>query len=142
MELSEVSSHSEVAHLLRDKTKTFGLAEIRHKAGLQLEQFSRLVRQQLADRYIDIPPALSLIDCPNCSLTLGSAHPQSEEIIAWLSGNLAVHQAFKEVELMYEMLATLENKGRCREENVCFHVGLTSAGSIAYFEGAQCCATQ
>ena len=141
MELSEVSSHSEVAHILKGKTSHLAPAEIKHKAGVQLEQFSRLVRKQLADRFIDIPPALSLVDCPNCSMTLGSPHPQEEEIIAWLDGNLAVHQAFKEVELIYEMVTLLEQGGH-EQDGLNFHIGLTSAGNVAYFEGKQCCTSQ
>lgn len=142
MELSEVSPHSEVALLLRDETGPLNLVEIRRKAGLQLEQFSRLVRKQLADRYIDVPPALCLVDCPNCSLTLGCPHPQADEIVDWLDGNLSVHQAFKEVELMYEMVFRLENKNAAPVETWCFHVGLTSLGNVAYFEEAQCCIAQ
>ncbi len=141
MELSEVSSHSEVAHILKGKSRYLDPAEIKHKAGMQLEQFSRLVRKQLADRFIDIPPALSLVDCPNCSMTLGCSHPQEDEIVAWLDGNLAVHQAFKEVELIYEMVTMLESDSHQHDE-VCFHIGLTSAGNVAYFESKQCCVTQ
>lgn len=141
MELSEVSSHSEVAHILKGKSRHLDPVEIKHKAGMQLEHFSRLVRKQLADRFIDIPPALSLVDCPNCSMTLGSSHPQEEEIIAWLDGNLAVHQAFKEVELIYEMVSMLEN-GNHYHDGISFHIGLTSAGNVAYFESQQCCNAQ
>ena len=114
------------------------LTAIRGRASKQLSRFAALAQQQLADRAVTIPPALSLVSCPECELVLESQHPQADAIRAWLRGNSAIAKKFKEVEVLFEIVRAAEHPGVVFPEASCFHIGLTSAGPIAYFEDHSC----
>ncbi len=114
------------------------LSGIRERAMRELSQFSALVREELDGLKISIPPAISLVSCSDCQLTLGSDHPQRERILAWLDGNDRVAKYFKEVEVLFEVVRATENLGVTFAEDSCFHIGLTSAGPIAYFQDLEC----
>lgn len=114
------------------------LSGIRERAMRELSQFSAIVREELASLDISIPPAISLVSCSDCQLTLESEHPQRDRILAWLDGNDRVAKYFKEVEVLFEVVRATENLGVTFAEDSCFHIGLTSAGPIAYFQDQQC----
>ncbi|WP_024301433.1 hypothetical protein [Pseudogulbenkiania sp. MAI-1] len=114
------------------------LTAIRGRASKQLTRFATLAQQQLGDRAITIPPALSLVSRPEGELELESQHPQADAIRAWLRGNSTIAKKFKEVEVLFEIVRAAEHPGVVFPEESCFHIGLTSAGPIAYFEDHSC----
>ncbi|MCW3481561.1 hypothetical protein OL229_18645 [Neisseriaceae bacterium JH1-16] len=114
------------------------LAAIRARASRQLAKFSKLVEQQLAEHSITIPPAIGLVSCPSCELTIDNAHPQAEAVRTWLTGNVKVAKHFKEVEVLFEIVRATEQPGVTLASTACFHIGLTSAGPVAYFEEHRC----
>ncbi|WP_293763005.1 hypothetical protein [uncultured Aquitalea sp.] len=117
---------------------SISLVAIRERANKQLGRFADLAQEQLATLGISMPPAISLVSCPGCSLTLGNKHPQAEEILAWLDGNSNVSSLFKEVEVLFELVRAAEVAGDTVPDTSCFHIGLTSAGPIAFFEEHLC----
>lgn len=118
------------------------LSGIRERAMRELSQFATIVAEELAGLEITIPPAISLVSCTNCQLTLESEHPQRERILTWLDGNHRIAKYFKEVEVLFEVVRATENLGITFAEDSCFHIGLTSAGPIAYFQDHQCTTAQ
>ncbi|RMC94938.1 hypothetical protein EAY64_14515 [Aquitalea palustris] len=114
------------------------LQAIRERASKQLAKFASLAEEQLVERQISMPPAISLVSCPACSLTLENNHPQSDEILSWLTDNAKLSSQFKEVEVLFELVRAAEAAGEIFPETSCFHIGLTSAGPIAYFEDHAC----
>jgi|GEM_PF-3374097 len=118
------------------------LQAIRERANKQLARFASLAEEELVARQISMPPAISLVSCPGCSLTLENNHPQSDEILDWLSNNAKLSSQFKEVEVLFEIVRATEAAGETFPESSCFHIGLTSAGPIAYFEDHVCCSNK
>lgn len=117
------------------------LSAIRERANKQLTRFSELAIQRLHEREISVPPAISLVNCPGCDLTLENIeHPEAQEILAWLQQDIEIAKLFKEVEVLFEIVRAAEYAGDIFPETSCFHIGLTSAGPIAYFEGHLCIA--
>lgn len=114
------------------------LAGIRERAMRELGQFSRLTREELTALGISIPPAISLVSCPNCAIALQSEHPQAQQIEAWLKDNDRIAKYFKEVEILFEVVRATENLGSTFGDESCFHIGLTSAGPLAYFQDHEC----
>ena len=116
------------------------LSGIRERAMRELSQFSGIVREELASQNISIPPAISFVSCPNCELALDSDHPQQTLINSWLTDNHRVAKYFKEVEVLFEVVRATENLGVVFGDDSCFHIGITSAGPIAYFQDHVCSA--
>nr|WP_294864436.1 hypothetical protein [uncultured Pseudogulbenkiania sp.] len=116
-----------------DSGSAVSLAGIRERANKQLSRFVALAQQQLAQRTVTIPPALSLVG-QDGELVLESQHPQAEAIREWLKGNSEIVKKFKEVEVLFEIVRAAEHPGVVFPETSRFHVGLTSAGPVAYFE--------
>lgn len=114
------------------------LSGIRERASKELSQFAGLVRSELAPLGIAIPPAISFVSCNHCALTLENEHPQRDAILGWLEGNDRVAKYFKEVEVLFELVRAAENAGEIFPEDSCFHIGLTSAGPVAYFDSHRC----
>ena len=117
---------------------SISLQAIRDRASKQLTRFAALAEKELEARQISMPPAISLVSCPGCSLTLENNHPQADDILTWLAGNATVSSLFKEVEVLFEIIRATEYAGETFPESSCFHIGLTSAGPIAYFEDHVC----
>ncbi|KZE32820.1 hypothetical protein EV683_103155 [Crenobacter luteus] len=113
------------------------LTAVRARARRQLTKFEQLVRGQLLAIGVDIPPAISLVSRPGNVIALENAHPQADEIGAWLEGNVKVAKKFKEVEVLFELVRAAERAGAPTPPELRFHIGLTSAGSLAYFEEQQ-----
>ncbi|AXT47900.1 MULTISPECIES: hypothetical protein [Chromobacterium] len=113
---------------------SIALSSIRERANLELSSFAELASQQLQQLDISMPPAISLISTPACQLDLENNHPHAEEIRTWLQGNDNITRKFKEVEVLYEIVRAAESIGETFPESSTFHIGLTSAGPIAYFE--------
>lgn len=114
------------------------LSGIRERASKELSQFASLVRSELAPLGIAIPPAISFVSYNHCALTLENEHPQRDAILGWLEGNDRIAKYFKEVEVLFELVRAAENAGDVFPEDSCFHVGLTSAGPVAYFDSHRC----
>lgn len=114
------------------------LSGIRERASKELSQFARIVREELDTHGISIPPAISLVSYPDCVLAVEGDHPQREAIQAWLTDNHRITKYFKEVEVLFEVVRAAENAGEVFPEDSCFHVGLTSAGPVAYFDDHHC----
>ncbi|MBV8047694.1 MAG: hypothetical protein JO171_11105 [Paludibacterium sp.] len=114
------------------------LTAIRRRAQRQLSKFGVFAREQLDARGITIPPGVGLVGCHNCALTLDGEHPQAEALYAWIEGNVKLAKNFKEVEVLFEMLRAAEHPGQTEPVNSCFHIGLTSAGPVAYFQEHLC----
>ncbi|TIC82095.1 hypothetical protein [Crenobacter intestini] len=110
------------------------LAAVEDRASRRLSEFSAFALQTLSEMGITIPPAVSFVSCPNCQLEINSQHPHAAEIQAWLNESLEAQERFKKVEVLYELIRASELAGQTIPPSVCFHVGLTSAGAIAYFE--------
>ncbi|WP_174873347.1 hypothetical protein [Vogesella oryzae] len=110
------------------------LSGIRERASKELSQFARIVREELDTHGISIPPAISLVSHPDCVLAVEGDHPQRAAIQTWLSDNHRITKYFKEVEVLFEVVRAAENAGEVFPEHSCFHVGLTSAGPVAYFD--------
>ncbi|AXK39467.1 hypothetical protein [Crenobacter cavernae] len=121
---------------------TVPLTAIRARARRQLTKFEQLARGQLLALGVDIPPAISLVSRPGNALALDNKHPQAEEILDWLDGNVKVAKKFKEVEVLFEIVRAAERAGAPTPPEVSFYIGLTSAGSIAYFEEQSCTQAQ
>ncbi|OWY39755.1 hypothetical protein CEK28_06925 [Xenophilus sp. AP218F] len=117
-----------------DEDGSTALSDIREKANQELSSFAQLAQEQLAQLDISMPPAISLISGDACRLKLENRHPQAADIDSWLEGNLVLTRKFKEVEVLYELVRAAESAGELFPESSCFHIGLTSAGPIAYFE--------
>ncbi|GGY25910.1 hypothetical protein [Paludibacterium paludis] len=109
------------------------LSGVRKRAGKALDRFDRYVRLELESQGVALPPAVDLVSCPNCELALGSEHPQSDTILAWMSGNVKLAKRFKEVEVLYELIRAAEQPDAGLPDEICFHIGVTSAGPVAYF---------
>jgi len=118
----------------QDDSGTVSLASIRARARRQLSKFGALVAQQLEEAKINCPPPLSLVSTPD-GIRLENEHPQADTIAGWLNGNVKITKKFKEVEVLFEIVRAAENAGEPVPASTCFHIGLTSAGPIAYFEG-------
>lgn len=114
------------------------LAVIRRRAKRQLSKFDKFAREQISGLGIDIPPAISLISCPECALTVDNRHPQLDVLLKWIEGNTLLAKNFKEVEILFEMVRAAEAPGQTFPSTSCFHIGLTSAGPVAYFEEHVC----
>lgn len=114
------------------------LATIRRRAKRQLSRFDRFAREQLDALGVSTPPAISLISCPECALTVDNQHPQLELLMKWIAGNTQLEKNFKEVEVLFEMVRAAEMPGQIFPPTSCFHIGLTSAGPVAYFEEHVC----
>jgi hypothetical protein len=114
------------------------LSGIRERASKELSQFASLVRSELAPLGIAIPPAICFVSCNHCALTLENEHPQRDTILGWLAGNDRVAKYFKEVEVLFELVRAAENAGDVFPEDSSFHIGLTSAGPVAYFDSHRC----
>ena len=117
---------------------SISLQAIRERASKQLSRFAAQAEEELTARHISMPPAISLVSCPGCNLTLENDHPQAEEILAWLGNNAKISSQFKEVEVLFELVRATEAAGETFPDTSCFHIGLTSAGPIAFFEGHVC----
>lgn len=117
------------------------LAAIRHRAQRQLSSFDQEARRELKQRGIDIPPGIGLLSCPKCELKVSGDHPQRKEIEQWLKGNSKIANHFKEVEVLFEMVRAAESPGETFSEFSCFHLGLTRAGPVAYFQEHACSPT-
>ncbi|SCK07724.1 hypothetical protein PSELUDRAFT_0411 [Vogesella sp. LIG4] len=117
------------------------LSGIRERASKELSQLASLVKEGLDARGITIPPAISLISCPGCQLIVQGDHPQREAIQALLADDQRIAKYFKEVEVLFEVVRAAENAGEVFPEDSCFHVGLTSAGAVAYFDDHRCTPT-
>lgn len=109
------------------------LSTVKQRAARILGRFSRYARKELDKQKISLPPALNLIHHPQYGLTLGTGHPQHEKILVWITGNAKLAKRFKEVEVLFEVIRALEHPGVTLADEICFHIGLTSAGPIAYF---------
>jgi len=120
------------------ETGVLTLSAIRQRAQRQLSKFDAEAREELKQLNIDIPPGISLVSCPHCQLTLGSDHPQSAALLQWLTGNTAIAKRFKEVEVLFEMVRATEAPGQMFAAESCFHIGLTRAGPVAYFQDHRC----
>ncbi len=117
---------------------SISLQAIRERASKQLSRFAAQAEEELTARHISMPPAISLVSCPGCSLTLENNHPQADDILTWLASNARISSLFKEVEVLFEIIRATESAGETFPETSCFHIGLTSAGPIAYFEDHVC----
>lgn len=113
---------------------TLSLAAIRRRAQRQLSRFDRQARQELENRGIGIPPAISLISCPQTGLTLEGGHPQEADLKRWIDGNTPLANSFKEVEVLFEMVRTAEAPDQRFSPLNRLHIGLTRAGPVAYFQ--------
>ncbi|MEN6081456.1 hypothetical protein [Chromobacterium piscinae] len=113
---------------------SIALSDIREKANLELSSFAELAQKELSQFDISMPPAISLISGEGFQLSLENQHPHSDEIHNWLDGNLILARKFKEVEVLFEFVRAAESAGEVFSESSNFHIGLTSAGPIAYFE--------
>ena len=113
---------------------SIALSDIREKANHELSSFAELAQKELSQFDISMPPAISLISGEGFQLTLENQHPHSDEIHNWLDGNLILARKFKEVEVLFEFVRAAESAGEVFSESSNFHIGLTSAGPIAYFE--------
>ncbi|AUH53503.1 hypothetical protein CXB49_03085 [Chromobacterium sp. ATCC 53434] len=113
---------------------TLALSDIREKANLELSSFAELAQKELSQFDISMPPAISLVSDAGFQLKLENQHPHEAEIHDWLNGNLILARKFKEVEVLFEFVRAAESAGELFPESSSFHVGLTSAGPIAYFE--------
>ncbi|MDF0606404.1 hypothetical protein HZU77_012200 [Neisseriaceae bacterium TC5R-5] len=113
------------------------LSTIREQASQELSSFAQLAGAQLRERDISIPPAISLTGTVSCHLKLENAHPHANKVNAWLQNNDNITRKFKEVEVLYEIIRATESAGEIFPESSCFHIGLTSAGPIAYFEDSK-----
>lgn len=135
-EIEEPSPHSGLQTLFgkQDESGAVSLTSIRARARRQLTKFGALVAQQLEAAAIHCPPPISLAGTAD-GISLENDHPQAEIINKWLSGNVKIAKKFKEVEVLFEIVRTAENAGQPLPPSACFHIGLTSAGPIAYFEG-------
>jgi hypothetical protein len=122
-------------------TGAIPLTVIRRRAKRQLSRFDKFAREQLAEIGIAIPPAISLISCPECDLTIDNRHPQLDTLLRWIEGNTLLAKNFKEVEVLFEMVRAAELPGQTFPLSSCFHIGLTSAGPVAYFEEHICSPT-
>jgi hypothetical protein len=114
------------------------LAAIKHRAQRQLSKFDQEVRVELDQRGIAVPPGIGLLSCPQCSLKVEGEHPQLEAIRQWLDGNSKIANHYKEVEVLFEMVRAAESPGELFSSDSCFHIGLTRAGPVAYFEEHVC----
>ena len=119
---------------LTEEDGSISLVTVRERANRQLTRFADLALRQLAERQISMPPALSLVGNVGECLTLENEHPQAAEIQHWLQGNVMLYKHFKEAEVLFEVVRAAECIGETFPEDSCFHVGLTSAGPIGYFE--------
>jgi hypothetical protein len=120
------------------ESESIPLTVIRRRAKRQLSRFDKLAREQLASLDVGIPPAIGLINCPECALTVDNRHPQLDILLKWIDGNTLLEKRFKEVEVLFEMVRAAEMPGRTFPATSCFHIGLTSAGPVAYFEDHVC----
>ncbi|MCP9760698.1 hypothetical protein EGI20_15600 [Aquitalea sp. S1-19] len=136
MNNSDESAQSSVQKLfnLPDDAEALPLSAIRQRAGHRLGEFAIYAQDALAGMGISIPPAISFVSCPNCALEINSTHPQSAEIQTWLDGSIGAQERFKKVEVLYELIHASENAGETLAADICFHIGLSSIGPIAYFE--------
>ncbi|OHX14903.1 hypothetical protein [Chromobacterium sphagni] len=130
---SAVSSLSQLLGQIEDDG-TIALSDIREKANQELSYFANLAQQELHQFDISMPPAISLVSNDQCRLELENQHPHQAEIHNWLDGNLILARKFKEIEVLFELVRATESAGELFSENSNFHIGLTSAGPIAYFE--------
>lgn len=142
--------HAEGNAVVSALTRLFGAANggealplsgIRERASKELSQLARLVKDELGARGITIPPAISLVSCADCYLVVEGDHPQREAIQALLADDQRIAKYFKEVEVLFEVVRAAENAGEVFPEDSCFHVGLTSAGAVAYFDDHRCSPT-
>lgn len=120
------------------ETGALPLAAIRQRAQRQLSKFNTEARKELQERGIEIPPGIGLLSCPQCALKAEGDHPQFEAIEQWLNGNSKIAKRFKEVEVLFEMVRAAESLGETFPVDSCFHIGLTRAGPVAYFQDHVC----
>ncbi|MEJ8674717.1 hypothetical protein [Chromobacterium amazonense] len=136
MSLETASAAPSISQLLGKLADdgSIALSEIREKANHELSSFAELAQKELNQFDISMPPAISLISGDGFQLKLENAHPHEAEIQNWLQGNLILARKFKEVEVLFEFVRAAESAGEIFPESCNFHIGLTSAGPIAYFE--------
>ncbi|UTH72434.1 hypothetical protein [Chromobacterium sp. IIBBL 290-4] len=136
MSLETASVSTSLSQLLGqfEDDGTIALSAIREKANQELSRFAELAQKELQQFDISMPPAISLISGEHFQLKLENAHPHADEIHNWLDGNLILARKFKEVEVLFELVRAAESAGEVFSESSNFHIGLTSAGPIAYFE--------
>lgn len=136
MSNSNHASQSSLQQLfnLPDDAEALPLSAIKQRAGTRLSEFSNFAQEALAAMEITVPPAISFVSCPNCQLEINSTHERIAEIQAWLQGSLEAQERFKKVEILYEIIRASELAGETLPVDICFHVGLSSIGPIAYFE--------
>jgi len=123
------------------ETGVLTLAAISQRAQRQLSKFDLLARQELEQRGIAVPPGIGLLGCPQCALKLEGDHPQAVELQQWLDGNTKIAKCFKEVEVLFELVRATEAPGQTFSADSCFHIGITRAGPVAYFQDHVCCTT-
>lgn len=133
MLLSENINVCSLYNLLKEKK--FSLTQLTYQASIHLERFACLIYRHLAEKYIDIPPSIALVSHPSEQrLTLANQHPQCEEICRWLKGDNDIYQGFKELELIHEFIEAIRINDDSIDKRLVFHIGLTGAGAIAYFD--------
>lgn len=115
--------------------KLLPLNAIKRRAARALGRFDHYARRELEKHKVTLPPALNFVSHQQGELALGVDHPQRDTINAWLAGNAKLAKRFKEVEILFEIVYAAENPGIVLSNTIHFHIGLTSAGPIAYFEG-------
>ncbi len=111
------------------------LAEVRSLAQRCLGKFSRHAMSLVGAHGISLPPALDLFGTSEGNMAIHGAHPDADLIDAVLCCDIQAAQYFKEAEVLFETVRTLETSSACapRQDNERFHIGLTTTGPVAYF---------
>lgn len=107
---------------------------IRQQAASSLAAYGRLLAELFERESVSVPPAVNLRWWSQGSrVRVVGEHPCREKIERAINSHGKLVELFKELELLYEILHNTELAGRLGTQQQCFNVGITSAGSLAFF---------
>lgn len=110
------------------------LEDVRLKAAASLAQYGRMLDELFTQQGVMIPPPVHLQWWPEGSrIQVVGGHDEAVRIEALLNGNGNVVSKFKEMELIHEIMHSLELAGQATLEGQHFNFGMTSSGPVAFF---------
>ncbi len=140
-----------VVRLIGDPAKQeLYLSDVRSKAAESVLHYGRYFARLLRDLGVVIPPAINLQSGARGEVCVAGDHPDKSAVEALIASNTRLVEGFKEIEVLHEIIRSQEEAllfRRLMQQNPAaaekllasktqlpvFHLGITSAGPLAFF---------
>lgn len=110
------------------------LDDMRLKAAGSLANYGRYVAELFTKQGISLPPPVHLQWWAEGSrILVAGGHPDADRIEVLLNGEGELVGKFKELEVLHEIVRSIELAGQGSTDGQHFNVGITSTGPVAFF---------